>query len=150
MIFVRSFIIAGIIAIAFGYSLSKFFGFWEATVLAFVIQFVVAFVYSSFKISKTNNLTADFENEVEQLLSLSDALVPCPCGNFTYSGNVFINLENGYTCEKCNNQFRIDVSLTPTLLTTPVNEVSHTFEEISEEETKGVSITQQYTKGTEL
>ncbi len=36
MIFVRSFLIAGIIALAFGYSLSKFFGFWEATVLAFV------------------------------------------------------------------------------------------------------------------
>ena len=153
MIFVRSFIIAGIIAIAFGYSLSKFFGFWEATVLAFVIQFVVAFVYSSFKITKTTNLTAEFESELGQLLSLSEASVACPCGNYIYTDNIFLNLENGYTCEKCNNEFRIDISLTPTLLTTPLN-VNHKFEEITEEpteeEAKNVSITQEYTKGTEL
>ena len=60
-----------------------------------------------------------------------------------------------YTCEKCNNEFRIDISLTPTLLTTPIN-VGHKFEELPEEtDTKdktedGVSVTQQYTKGTEL
>ena len=149
MIFVRSFLIASIIAIAFGYSLSKFFGFWEATVLAFVIQFVIAFVYSSFKISKNNTLTVEFENELEQLLALSETSIPCPCGNFVYTDNIFLNLENGYTCEKCNNEFRIDISLTPTLLTTPLN-VGYDFEKNIEEEPKDISITQEYTKGTEL
>ena len=156
MIFIRSCLIAGIIAAAFGYSFHKFFGFWEATVLAFVVQFVIAFVYSSFKINKNNTLTAEFENELEQLLALSETSIPCPCGNFVYTDNIFLNLENGYSCEKCNNEFRIDISLTPTLLTTPLN-VSHNFEKnietedgVSIETEDGVSITQEYTKGTEL
>jgi len=149
MIFIRSFLIAGIIAAAFGYSFHKFFGFWEGTVLAFAVQFVIAFVYSSFKISKNSALTAEFENELEQLLSLSETSVPCPCGNFVYTDNIFLNLQNGYTCEKCNNEFRIDISLTPTLLTTPLN-VGYDFEKNAEEEPKDVSITQEYTKGTEL
>ena len=151
MIFVRSFLIAGIIAAAFGYSFHKFFGFWEATVLAFVVQFVIAFVYSSFKINKNNTLTAEFENELEQLLSLSVTSIPCPCGNFVYTDNIFVGLENGYTCEKCNNEFRIDVSLTPTLLTTPLN-VGYDFDKKTEAEAEveDVSITQEYTEGTEL
>jgi hypothetical protein len=151
MIFVRSFLIAGIISLAFGYSLSKFFGFWEATVLAFVIQFVIAFVYSSFKISKNTTLSAEFENELEQLLALSETSIPCPCGNFVYTDNIFVSLEHGYTCEKCNNEFRIDISLTPTLLTTPLN-VGYDFDKNTEAEAEAedVSITQEYTKGTEL
>jgi hypothetical protein len=153
MTFIRSFLIAGIVAGLFGFALRNVFGFLEAAALAFVLQFLVAFVYSSFKITKHTNLTEEFESELGQLLSLSEASVACPCGNYIYTDNIFLNLENGYTCEKCNNEFRIDISLTPTLLTTPLN-VSHNFEEITEEpteeEAKNVSITQEYTKGTEL
>jgi|TARA_R100001594_G_scaffold75431_1_gene110189 Ca2+/Na+ antiporter len=155
MTFIRSFLIAGVVAVLFGFALRNVFGFWEATALAFVLQFVVAFVYSSFKISKNTNLTQEFENELNQLLSLSEASVACPCGNYIYTDNIFLNLDNGFTCEKCNNEFRIDISLTPTLLTTPVN-VGHQFQEISEEPPEAeenkdeVSITQEYTKGTEL
>ena len=153
MTFIRSFLLAGIVSGLFGFALRNVFGFWEGAALAFVLQFLVAFVYSSFKISKNTNLTAEFVSEIEQLLSLSEASVACPCSNFVYTDNIFLNLENGYTCEKCNNQFRIDISLTPTLLTTPLN-VNHKFEEITEEpteeEAKNVSITQEYTKGTEL
>ncbi len=155
MTFIRSFLIAGVVAVLFGFALRNVFGFWEATALAFVLQFVVAFVYSSFKISKNTNLTQEFENELSQLLSLSEASVACPCGNYIYTDNIFLNLDNGFTCEKCNNEFRIDISLTPTLLTTPVN-VGYQFQEISEEPPEAeenkdeVSITQEYTKGTEL
>jgi len=150
MIFIRSVLIAGIVAGFFGFALRNVFGFWEAAALAFVLQFVIAFVYSSFKINKNTNLTQEFENELEHLLSLSEASVACPCGNYVHTDTIFANLENSYTCEKCNNEFRIDVSLTPTLLTNPINKVSHTFEEITEEETKDITITQEYTEGTEL
>ena len=153
MTFIRSFLIAGIVAGLFGFALRNVFGFWEAAALAFVLQFLIAFVYTSFNISKNTNLTAEFVSEIEKLLSLSEASVACPCGNFVYTDNIFLNLENSYICEKCNNEFKIDVSLTPTLITTPLN-VSHKFEEITEEDTteniEDVSITQEYTKGTEL
>jgi len=144
MTFIRSFLIAGVVAVLFGFGLKNIFGFWEAATLSFVLQFIIAFVYSSLKISKNTALTQEFETELEQLLSLSEASVACPCGNYTYSDNIFVNLENGYTCEKCNNEFRIDISLTPTLLTTPVNAASTNFNEPKED----VSITQQqYDKG---
>ena len=144
MTFVRSFLIAGIVAVLFGFGLKNVFGFWEATALTFVLQFIIAFVYSSVKISKNTVLTQEFENEIEQLLSLSEASVACPCGNYSYTDNLFVNLENGYTCEKCNNEFRIDISLTPTLLTTPVNAVNTNFNDPKED----ISITQQqYDKG---
>ena len=143
MTFIRSFLIAGIVAILFGFGLKNVFGFWEASALAFVLQFIVAFVYSSFRINKNAVLTQEFTNEIEQLLSLSEASVVCPCGNYTYTDNLFLGLENGYTCEKCNNEFRIDISLTPTLLTTPIDIASTKFNNPEED----VSITQQYDKG---
>ena len=161
MTFIRSFLIAGVVAVLFGFGLRGIFGFWEATILALALQFVIAFIYSSVRINKNTNLTAEFESELEQLLSLSEASVACPCGNYTYTDSIFLNLENGYTCEKCNNEFRIDVSLTPTLLTTPIN-VGKNFEVFTEEpseepseestveDSEDVSITQEYTKGTEL
>ena len=136
MIIIRSFLIAAVVAVLFGFGLKNVFGFWEASALAFVTQFIIAFVYSSLKISKNTTLTA----------------VPCPCGNYTHTDNIFLNLENEYTCEKCNNEFRIDISLTPTLLTTPMD-VSKQFQNITDEPkpTKDVSFTkQEYTEGTEL
>ncbi len=84
-----------------------------------------------------------------QMFSNVSALTVSPFGNDT--STLMVGLENGYTCEKCNNEFRIDVSLTPTLLTTPLN-VGYDFDKKTEAEAEveDVSITQEYTEGTEL
>ena len=65
-------------------------------------------------------------------------------------------MESAYNCEKCNNEFKIDVNITPTLVTNPVD-VNKTFADLTKETDKalasdadGISITQEYTKGTEL
>jgi len=153
MTFIRSFLVAGIVAVLLGFALRNVFGFWETMALAFVAQFLVAFIYSSFKINNNTTLITDFDNELNQLLDLSETSIPCPCGNFVYTDNIFVSLEHGYTCEKCNNEFRIDISLTPTLLTTPLNvgfDFDKNTEENTEEKTDNISITQEYTKGTEL
>ena len=94
MIIIRSLLIASAVAILFGFGLKNVFGFWEASALAFVTQFIVAFIYSSFRINKNTTLTAEFEGELEQLLSLSEGSVVCPCGNYTHTGNIFLNLYN--------------------------------------------------------
>ena len=155
MTFIRSFLIAGIVSALFGFGLKNVFGLWEAATLAFVLQFVIAFVYSSIKIGKNTTLSQEFEGELEQLFSFSEASVPCPCGNYIYTDNIFVNLDNTYTCEKCSNEFRIDVSLTPTLLTNPVDVNRESFMDITNEEAgqeipKGTSITQEYTEGKQL
>ena len=52
---------------------------------------------------------------------------------------------------KCNNDFRIEVSITPTLLTQPVN-VNQAFAELTKEEEADddIKITSSYSQGTEL
>ena len=151
MTILRSFLITLLVAIAFAFGLRNIIGFWETLALAIVIQFIIAFVYSSFKISRVDNLTQEFEGELQQLLDLSEVTIACPCGNYTFTENVFLNMENTYTCEKFNNDFRIEVSITPTLLTQPVN-VNQTFAELTKEEEADddIKITSSYSQGTEL
>tara|TARA_R100000988_G_scaffold102641_1_gene78840 strand:+ start:1391 stop:1846 length:456 start_codon:yes stop_codon:yes gene_type:complete len=151
MTILRSFLITLLVAIAFAFGLRNIIGFWETLALAIVIQFIIAFVYSSFKISRVDNLTQEFEGELQQLLDLSEVTIACPCGNYTFTENVFLNMENTYTCEKCNNDFRIEVSISPTLLTQPVN-VNQAFAELTKEEEvdDDIKITSSYSQGTEL
>ena len=148
MIFVRSFLITGIISVLFGFALRNVFGFWEALSLAFVIQFIVAFSISSFRINKVQALTGEFEGELQQLLDLNEVSVPCPCGNYVHTDNIFLNLENSYTCEKCNNDFKLVVNITPTLVTEIVD-VDQAVANFAKE-AKDVEITSEYKQGTEL
>ena len=148
MIFIRSFLITSIISILFGFALRNVFGFWEALSLAFVIQFLFAFSISSFRINKVQTLTGEFEGELQQLLDLNEVSVPCPCGNYVHTDNIFLNLENSYTCEKCNNDFKLIVNITPTLVTEIVD-VNQTVADF-DKESKDVEITSEYKQGTEL
>ena len=148
MIFIRSILITSIISVLIGFALRNVFGFWEALSLAFVAQFILSFIFSSFRINRVQNLTGEFENELQQLLDLSEISVPCPCGNYIHTDNVFLNLENIYTCEKCNNDFKLIVNVTPTLVTDIVD-VDQAVANIAKE-IKDAEITSEYTEGTEL
>lgn len=141
----RSIVITSFVSILFAFGLRNVFGFWETLALAFILQVVVAFIFSSFKINKVNNLTAEFENELQQLLDLNETTIICPCNNYTFTDNIFVNMDNTYTCEKCNNTYRIDVSVVPTLLTEPVN-IDKTFDDLS----KQVEVSSEHIEGTEL
>ena len=148
MIFIRSILITSIISVLIGFALRNVFGFWEALSLAFAAQFVLSFVFSSFKINRVQALTGEFENELEQFLHLSEISVPCPCGNYTYTDNIFLNLENMYTCEKCKNEFKLVIDVIPTLVTDIVD-VDKTVVNLTKQ-VKDVEMTSQYTEGTEL
>ena len=148
MIFIRSFLITSIISILFGFALRNVFGFWEALSLAFVIQFLVAFSISSFRINKVQTLTGEFEGELQQLLDLNEVSVPCPCGNYVHTDNIFLNLENIYTCEKCNNDFKLVINVTPTLVTEIVD-VDQAIVNLAKE-AKDIEVTSEYKQGTEL
>ena len=156
MIIVRSLFITLIISLLFGFALRNVFGFFESTCLAFGIQFVGSFIASSYKINRIQILSSEFQAEIDQLVSLSEVTIACPCGNNTFTENIFPNVESTYNCEKCNNEFKIDVNITPTLVTNPVD-INKTFADLTKETDKAlsgdvddVSITQEYTKGTEL
>ena len=141
----RSILITSIVAVLFGFAFRNILGFFEAVAGAVVVQFIIAFIYSSLRISKVQNLTDEFEEELQQLLDLSETTIECPCGNYTFTENIFVNIENIYVCEKCNNEFRLDVSITPTLITQPVD-IHQPITSLSDD----VEITSKYKQGTEL
>ena len=141
----RSILITSIVSILFGFALRNIFGFWESIALAFVIQFITAFIYSSLKLNKIDTLTEEFEVELQQLLDLSEATISCPCGNYNVTENIFINMENTYVCEKCDNEFKLNIAVTPTLVTQPVD-VNQSFSDLS----KDVEIVSEYSEGKEL
>ena len=152
MTILRSLLITILVAAAFAYGLRNIIGFWETFTLSVVIQFIIAFVSSSFKINKVDNLTEEFEFELQQLLDLSEITIACPCGNYSFTENIFLNMENTYTCEKCNNEFRLEINVTPTLLTQPVS-INQTFADLTKEdlpEDDEIRITSEYKQGTEL
>jgi len=149
MTLLRSIVITIIVSLGFAFGLKNLLGFWETFSLAVVIQFIVSFLYNSKKINKVQELTADFENELEQLLSLSEAKIPCPCGNYTHTTNLFYNIDETYICEECTNEFRVEFSATPTLLTQPVY-TEQDFNNLKEEKVDDVEITSDYQPGTEL
>jgi|TARA_R110002020_G_scaffold57472_1_gene158137 hypothetical protein len=148
MTILRSILITSIVSVLFGFALRNLFGFWEAATLAFVLQFIIAFTVSSFKLNKVSSLTMEFETELQQLLDLNEATITCPCNNNTFTENIFINMDNSYTCEKCNNTYRIDVNLVPTLLTETMD-VNKSLVDITKE-IKDVEVTSEYEQGTEL
>lgn len=152
MTLVRSIIITVLVSLGFGLGLRNLIGFWEAFALSFVIQFIISFIYSSSKINKVQELTTDFQQELDQLLSLSEVKIACPCGNYTYATNLFYNIEETFKCEKCGNDFRVDVSITPTLLTQPIytEQNVNIQETIVEENKDDIKITSDYEPGTEL
>tara|TARA_R110000824_G_scaffold60345_2_gene161347 strand:+ start:5919 stop:6353 length:435 start_codon:yes stop_codon:yes gene_type:complete len=141
----RSIVITVIVSALFGFALRNFLGLWEAATLAFALQFIIAFIFSSFRINKVDNLTNEFQVELDQLLNLSETTVTCPCGNYSFTENIFLNIENTYVCEKCNNEFKLSVSITPTLVTQPVD-VNQTFSDLTDD----MNITSEYSEGKEL
>ena len=152
MTILRSLLITVLVSVAIGFGLRNVFGFWETAVLAFVVQFLASFVISSLKINRVDNLTAEFENELQQLLDLSEVSISCPCGNYSFTENVFMNLESVYTCEHCNNEFRLEINVTQTLLTQPIS-INQTFADLTKEELPEddeIKITSEYKQGTEL
>ena len=152
MTILRSLLITVLVSVAVGFGLRNVFGFWETAVLVFVLQFLTSFVISSLKINRVDNLTAEFENELQQLLDLSEVSISCPCGNYSFTENVFMNLESVYTCEHCNNEFRLEINVTPTLLTQPIS-INQTFADLTKEELPEddeIKITSEYKQGTEL
>jgi len=145
MTILRSILITSIVSILFGFALRNVFGFWESVALAFVFQFITSFIYSSLKINRVNSLTEEFEVELQQLLDLSETTIACPCGNYTLTENIFPNIETTYVCEKCNNEFRLNVLITPTLITQPVD-VDQSIVSLGDD----IEITSAYEQGTEL
>jgi len=134
---VRSIGITAIISAIVGFALRTLLGFWEIFSLAAVLQFVAFFTYNSYQITKTTQNNTEADVAFENLLALSEADIVCPCGNYTVRDYVYAGIENTFKCEKCSNTFKVSITLTPTLVTEPVD-INQTFEDLIR--SKGTSV----------
>ena len=139
MSILKSLFITSIISLLFGFGLHKIVGFWEGFALSFALQLVVSFVYSSWKITQEQDLLDKVQQDIDNLLDMSMVTIECPCGKNKFEDTVFVGIENIYTCDSCGNKFKTDITITPTLLTEPVDikktndNVNKTFEDLVKE-----------------
>lgn len=121
MIILKSLFITTLISALIAVSLRRITGFWEAFCLAWAFQTVASFIYSSWKISREQQLSDSFQEDIDELLDMSIIEVECPCGKNKFETAVFAAVENIFDCEVCGSKFKSDINVTPTLLTEPVN-----------------------------
>ena len=121
MIILKSLITTAIISALIAFGLKNVTGFWEAFCLSFAAQTIFTFIFSSRRLSREQQIVDSFTSDMEELLDVSRAGIECPCGKNKFEDTVFVGIDNIFTCDICSNKFRVDISVTPTLITTPLS-----------------------------
>lgn len=115
----RSLLLTAIVSTLFAFGLANLMGFWHAFALTTGMQFVVFWFVNSFNVTNKEALYAEFEGEMDAVLSLSRVSAQCPCGDYTFDVDVFANTDNIFRCPKCNNNVELGMMKTPILQTNP-------------------------------
>tara|TARA_R100001377_G_scaffold77259_1_gene54466 strand:+ start:66 stop:437 length:372 start_codon:yes stop_codon:yes gene_type:complete len=115
----RSLLLTAIVSTLFAYGLANWIGFLPAFALSTGVQFVVFWVINSFNVTNKEALYAEFEGELDAVLSLSRVSAECPCGDYIFDVDVFANAENIFRCPKCNNSVELGLMKDPVLKTDP-------------------------------
>jgi hypothetical protein len=128
-----SLIITIAISFGFGFALSSFLGFFQGTVLSFLIQIILFYVYSSIKQNNTTKIEEEHFNIIREIAERSLVNVECPCGVKNEQIPYFDIADTSFTCEKCSSKYRVEVVFNPVLLTEPLN-LENAFTKIKEKE----------------
>jgi len=133
MIIVKSLFITSAISFLFGFGFRNITGFWEAFSIAYGLQVVTAFVYSSYKLTANNDTTQEFDAQIKELLDMSRVTFECPCNNNRMTEEIFVGVDNIFKCEKCGNDIKVDTKIDPVLQTTPVDIKGVSFDSLIKE-----------------
>ena len=129
MIILKSLLITVILSALIGYGLKNILGFFEAFSIAFALQTITSFIFSSLKITKERAITDTYQAELDDLINMCTTTIECPCGKQRIEDALFVGIENILECELCGSKFKADINITPTLLTEPVDN-SKMFDEL--------------------
>lgn len=116
-----SLIVTLLVSFLFAFGLSKVFGLWQAFSLACIGQYVIFFFYNNYIISRRSVQREELINERLDILSKNVVSFQCPCGKHVFDEVIYINDENVFKCEKCNEQIKVEIGLTPIVKTNPLN-----------------------------
>lgn len=128
-----SLIITLFISLGLGFALSNFFGFLQGTVLAFLGQIILFYVYS---LTRQNNIRRVEEEHlaiIDEIAERSLVSVECPCGVKSEQIPYFDIADHTFVCDKCSSKYRVEVVFNSVLLTEPLN-LENAFTRIKEKE----------------
>lgn len=103
------------------FSLSRVLGFWESFCICTILQFVLFYIYNNFTINNQKLKHEQIINERLDILSKNVISFQCPCGKKNFEEIIYINEENTFRCDKCNEDIKLDIVLTPIVKTTPID-----------------------------
>lgn len=128
---VLSFLITTAFSCVFGYALAPIFGsFKHAFIFSFLLQVIGNYIYNDHRVKKQNKDEEVLLNERLDILSRNFVKFDCPCGDFSFYEVVYPGQDNTFKCEKCNQNIRVDVTMTPIVITEPL--VSDPLEKIKD------------------
>mgnify|MGYP000604330352 CR=1 FL=1 len=116
---VKSLVITVGVSTLFAFGVADYINFWNAFAFITGLQFIAFWIINSRQYSDRDGIYSEFEANIDNILSLSQTSVECPCGNHVFEEEVFVNSANNYRCPKCNNNIKLDVEITAVLLTNP-------------------------------
>ena len=98
MIILKSLILTIILSALLALGLRNILGFWEGFCLAFALQTIISFVFSSLKITKEQDIADEYQAEIDELINMCTTTVECPCGKRQREGVVFVGIDNTFDC----------------------------------------------------
>jgi len=119
-IFVAIFVLL-LLSAGIAYGLKELLTFWSGFCLAVVTQFILIYLWLTHQYFKLERLNRNNSEEIEKILEQQTALVECPCGKYTAKEVLFVTGDNIFDCPECKNQFRVNIDLTPVLITNPIS-----------------------------
>lgn len=110
-----------VLSAVLGYGLAGLIGSWgQSFCLVLAIQFLVNYFYSDYRIRKSTAQKESILNERLDILSRNLVKFDCPCGEYLFEEVIYPGRENMFKCESCKQTVRINVDLTPVVITTPL------------------------------
>lgn len=118
---VFSVFVTAAVSLLFAYGLSNVLGFGRGVALGVVLQTVGFSLYLNYC---SNRQVIEHENIINErldILSKNVVTFQCPCGKGVFDEIIYINDDNTFECTKCDQQIKVEVTLTPIVKTNPLN-----------------------------
>ena len=109
-----------LVSTLFALSLTAVLGFWHAFMLAFVGQLVICYFVNDYMLLAATNERERILNTRLAYIEQNVTTFQCPCGKNTFEEAIYVNDDNIFTCNKCNQVIKADLTVTPIIVTQPL------------------------------
>jgi hypothetical protein len=132
-----SLILTSLISLGIGFILQSFIGFWQGVTAAFIIHFLIFYLFNPNK--KSQIFLESEQSAFNHLLQTQTVEINCPCGQNPTNAPILLNEDNIFICEKCASKYRVNATFESVLLTEPLN-IENAFNALKKRELPYTSV----------